>query len=305
MKTKILILLCLGFMVMKAQQEAMYTHYMFNTQSVNPAYAGSRDALTVTALHRSMWLGFNGAPTTQTLTLHSPLINQHWGAGLSVMHDVIGPTSNSTFSLDLAYRVNVTKKAKLAFGVKPSLVMRSARLTSLELDVQNDPAFASNTVNQFKGNVGAGLYFYTPRFYTGLSSPGLIQNKLSIAGVSQDGIYKRHFFYIVGAMIKLNNAVEFKPTALVKMTEQAPMEADLTASFVFNNKFWAGAMYRTGDGLGALLGINLTEQLAVGYSFDWSLANSTLKYNGGSHELMLRYDFIYHNQKQIISPRYF
>ncbi len=289
-----------------AQQDAMFTHYMFNTQAVNPGYAGSRDALTITGLHRSMWAGFNGAPTTQTLTMHTPVFDENFGMGMSVLNDKIGPTNLTSFSLDLAYRFKVSSKAKLAFGIKPSVGIRSVNLTALALETEGDNAFSANVNNQIIGNVGAGLYFYTPTFYTGISAPGILENKLDVTdGISQIAKYQRHYFYIIGGVMKMSNKVKFKPTALVKATAEAPVEADLTASFLFNDKFWMGAMFRTGDAVGALLGINITDQFSIGYSFDWSYANQTMKYNGGSHELMLRYDFIYHTQKQIISPRYF
>ncbi|MFM7021779.1 MAG: type IX secretion system membrane protein PorP/SprF [Flavobacteriales bacterium] len=300
-----LLILCSSLAV-NAQQEAMFTHYMFNTQAVNPAYAGSRDALTVTGLHRSMWVGFKGAPITQTITLHSPIFNNKFGIGLSVLNDKIGPTQFNSIAVDFAYRVKLSKKAKLAFGVKPSMMLRSAQLSSLALDTDGDNAFANNINNQITGNVGAGVYFYTNRFYAGISSPAVLENKLDINSSSSEfAKYQRHYYFITGAMLRMGTNVQFKPTALIKATVKAPVEADLTASFVFNNKFWLGAMYRSGDAIGALLGLQLTEQLAVGYSFDWSYVNNTAKYNSGSHELMLRYDFIFHNEKQIISPRYF
>lgn len=289
----------------QAQQDAMFTHYMFNTLAVNPAYAGSRDALTITGLHRSMWVGFDGAPTTQTVTLHSPIFNDKMGIGFSMVNDKIGPANSTDLSLDLSYALQLNEKYKLAFGLKSTMGINSVSLTSLELDDASDPAFAEDLANQLTGNVGAGLYLHSDNFYTGLSVPGLIQGNLYNSDVLTPGKYQHHFFYIIGGVIKLSESVKFKPTSLVKVTPQSPIEGDLTASFLFNDKFWAGGMFRTGDALGILLGYYVTPQLAVGYSFDWSYANTTFEYNNGSHELMIRYDFIYHKQKQIISPRYF
>jgi type IX secretion system PorP/SprF family membrane protein len=306
MKLKLVVVLIAGCFAAKAQQEAMFSHYMFNTQAVNPAYAGSRDALTVTALHRSMWVGFNGAPTTQTITMNAPLFNQKFGIGLSVLNDRIGPVQFNSLNIDLAARVKLSKKAKLAFGFKPGVVMRSVQLTQLALETEGDNAFANNVNKQINPNVGFGIYFSTKRFYTGVSSPGVLENKLDINyALTEFAKYQRHYYFIMGAMIKMGPKVQFKPTLLVKATQNAPVEGDLTASFLFNEKFWLGGMFRSGDAIGALVGMQITEQLALGYSFDWSYANNTALYNGGSHELMLRYDFIFHNEKQIISPRYF
>tara|TARA_B110000211_G_C14054913_1_gene542874 strand:+ start:566 stop:1489 length:924 start_codon:yes stop_codon:yes gene_type:complete len=305
-KLLIIYLLIISVKTTLAQQDAMFTHYMFNTLSINPAYAGSRDALTVTGLHRSMWVGFEGAPITQTITLHTPIINDQLGLGVSILNDKIGPSNQTTFSLDLAYDFSLNKKFKLAFGLKSTLGLRSIKLTELDLETKGDNAFSEDISNEIDKNLGAGLYLYSENFYMGASSPALMEGSLYDSEVlSSLGSYQRHMFFTMGGVIKLNESIKFKPTSLVKITEQAPIELDLTASFLFNDKFWMGAMYRTGDAAGVLLGYYITEQLAVGYSFDWSYANTTFKYNGGSHELMIRYDFIYHNQKQIISPRYF
>lgn len=289
----------------KAQQDPMFTHYMYNTLAVNPAYAGSRDALTVTALHRSQWVAFDGAPQTQTMTFHTPFYKNKMGVGLSVINDKIGPTKTTGLSADLAYRIRVSKKGKLAFGIKATVERWNNNLSSLQLDQQSDASFQSNQT-QWMPNVGGGVYYYSERFYIGISAPKFLQNdfKLSSGSIGTSN-EQRHYFGIVGFMFDLSPNVQFKPTALVKMTESAPIEGDVTATFVFGGKFNLGAMYRTGDALGALIGFNITDQFNIGYSFDWSMANKTGRYNSGSHEIMLRYDFIYGNKSKIRSPRYF
>jgi type IX secretion system PorP/SprF family membrane protein len=307
MKTKIMLLLLLvaGYSG-TAQQDAMFTHYMFNTSVVNPAYAGSRNALTVTALHRAMWVGFDGAPETQTLTLHTPLFSERFGAGFSVLNDKIGPTRSTKLSTDIATNVKVGKTAKLAFGLKGSFFLRTANFSQLKLNEQADNTFANNADNLNGYNMSAGLYYYTNIFYIGMSSTRMLENQFDTKRiVDLLGESQRHYYTIIGGAIKLSPSVIFKPTGLIKYTRQAPIEGDVTATFLFNDKFWAGAMYRTGDALGVLLGVKITGQLSAGYSFDWSYANTTVRHNSGSHELMLRYDFEYHNKKRIISPRYF
>jgi type IX secretion system PorP/SprF family membrane protein len=289
-----------------AQQDAMYTHYMFNTQSINPAYAGTREALTLTGLHRSMWVGFEGAPITQTFNLHSPIPGSNFGVGLSFYNDKIGPSHQNDIALDLSYKLALNDKFKLSFGVKPSMNFRSVRLSSLNLDENNDQAFSNDIRNAVNGNVGAGLYLYSDRFYAGISSPGMLETRLYKSNnISSIGDYKRHFYFIIGSVFRLSNSIEFKPTSFVKITPNAPIQVDLTGTFIFENKFWLGVMGRSNDAYGVLVGYNITEQLALGYSFDWSFANTTFQYNYGSHEIVLRYDFIYSKQKQIISPRYF
>ena len=290
-----------------AQQEAMFTHYSFNTLAVNSCYAGSRDALTITGLHRSQWLGFDGAPTTQTLTAHAPIANERIGLGLSILNDKIGPTKQTAFYADFAYKIPI-KKGKLAFGLKGGLNMVSNSLAGLKTTDGNDANFQESTQSKLLPNVGFGLYYSTQKFYIGASTPRLLENdyktNTTTGGTSLE---KRHYYFIGGLVFPLNasETVKLRPTTFVKVTEAAPIELDLTALFYFNDKFWIGPMFRSGDAFGALAGMNITTQFSLGYSFDYSYANSTFKYNGGSHEVMLRYDFLFGHRKRVQSPRYF
>jgi len=303
------IFLTLGSLTIHAQQTPMYTHYMYNTLGVNPAYAGSRDALTVTALHRSQWVGFNDAPITQTLTMHSPLYNEHIGVGLSLVNDKIGPTNNTSVYAYYAYRVNLTERAKLAFGLSAGASMFNANLSSVELDQQADPVFQNDIVNHVSPNFGFGVYYSRERFYAGLSIPFLLQNnyteKYEYNKTIFTNVNHRHYFFIAGTLINISDNLAFKPTTLVKMTPAAPIQLDLTTSFVIMKKLLIGAMYRTGDSFGGLVGLNINDQLHLGYSYDWSHGLETGKYNSGSHEIVLRYDFIFSSKKQIRSHKYF
>ena len=308
-KITLTLALILGGVAVNAQQTPMYTHYMYNTLVVNPAYAGSRDALTVTALHRSQWVGFDGAPVTQTITMHAPLPNQHIGLGLSVMHDKIGPDNNMSIVADFAYRIQLSQKSKLAFGLSGGVNVYESKLNTLQLDVQNDPAFMNNINNHVAPGFGFGAYYSRERFYLGVSTPDLLQNNIlesnQINGTTIIGQEQRHYFLIAGSMIKIADNLAFKPTTLVKVTEGAPIQADFTGSFIIAKRLLIGAMVRTGDAFGGLVGVDLLEQLHVGYSYDWSFGLQTSKYNGGSHEIILRYDFLCIGKKQIHSPRYF
>ena len=293
-----------------AQQDAMFTHYMFNTLAVNSGYAGSRDALTITGLHRSQWVSFPGAPTTQTLTMHTPLLNDKLGVGLSVLNDKIGPTNTTAIYGDFAYKLKVSEKAKLAFGLKGGINLMSNKLAGLKTDEGGDIAFSSNTASQLLPNFGFGMYYYSDKFYVGLSTPKLLENDYktnTTTGTTSVASEQRHYFLIAGTVFPIGESqkIKLKPTTFIKVTAAAPIEADLTLTALFNDKFWAGAMFRTGDALGVLLGANITQQLSLGYSFDWSYTNTTFKYNGGSHEIMLRYDLIYTDKGKIRSPRYF
>ncbi|MDO8999642.1 MAG: type IX secretion system membrane protein PorP/SprF [Bacteroidota bacterium] len=299
----------LSGLTIHAQQDPMYTHYMYNTLMVNPGYAGSRDALTVTALHRSQWVDFKGAPVVQSITLHAPLKNDHFGLGLSVLNDKIGTTNKTSVFGDFAYRMALTKKSKLALGISAGANIFQANLSSLQIGDQADPVFQNNINNHVTPNFGFGAYYSRERFYAGVSVPNLIQNnysKIDLAnGNTLTGSEQRHYFFIAGAVINLSENVAFKPTTFVKVTSAAPVQADVTASFIFMKKLLLGAMFRTGDAFGGLVGFNITEQLHIGYSFDWSYGLQTAKYNQGSHEVVLRYDFMSYDKKQIHSPRHF
>jgi type IX secretion system PorP/SprF family membrane protein len=308
-KLTLVLVSALGSLTGNAQQDPMYTHYMDNTLVINPGYAGSRDALTVAALHRSQWVDFKGAPLTQTIMFHTPLRNEHIGVGLSVFNDKIGPTNKTSIIGDFAYRMNLTKKSKLALGLSAGANIFRSSLSSLQLDQQSDPTFQNNISNRITPSIGFGVYYSRERFYAGISTPNLLENKLTSIkqtdGSSLISKEQRHYFLIAGAVFNLTDDLAFKPTTLIKVTAAAPIQADVTASFIIMKRLLLGVMYRTGDAVGGLIGFNVTDQLHIGYSYDWSYGLKTPAYNKGSHEITLRYDFIFASKKQIHTPRYF
>lgn len=290
------------------QQDAMFTHYMFNTLSVNPGYAGSRDALTVTALHRSQWVGFDGAPLTQTLTMHTPVFRDNIGVGFSIINDKIGPVNVTAMYLDYSYSIKVTEKSNLAFGLKGGLNIRRNNLANLDIIDQADQSFMYSQQSMLLPNFGFGLYYSSDRYYAGVSVPKLLKNDFEtneVSGGTSFASEERHVFLIGGAVFDLNEDMKIKPTTFIKYTYGAPLEADLTGTLIFKDKFWGGLMFRTGDAVGLLFGVNIDEQLACGYSYDFSFGLNTGRYNSGSHEIMIVYDFIYKNKSKIRSPRYF
>lgn len=311
MKKNILCLL-FGLFVLatsNAQQMSLYTHYMYNTLAVNPAYAGSREALTLTALGRFQWVGFNGAPNTQTFTAHTPIASKNIGLGLSVLNDKIGPTNSTGVFVDFAYRMKVSENARLSFGLKGGFNSFSARMNELNLQDPNDASFAQNLRGKMMPNLGAGIYFQSDRFYAGFSAPKLLENPFFSSDSSSSTVYtgseRRHWYGIVGGVIPLSPQVKFKPTAQFRTLEGSIWQVDLTASFLINDMVSLGAMYRTNDAAGVLAGVNVSEQFMLGYSFDWSFGVKSGTYNAGSHEIMLRYDLIFNKESRIKSPRYF
>lgn len=294
-----------------AQQDPMFTHYMHNTLSVNPAYAGTREALTITALHRNQWVGFDGAPKTYTLTMHAPVFTENIGLGLSLINDEIGPLNTTSIFADFAYHIQMNKEHnKLTFGLKGGVNLMRGNLSSLNLDDnQYDPAFSSDIESKFLPNFGFGVYYLANKWYFGLSSPRLLTNDFLndlVYGSSTIFSDQRHYFFIMGTMIDLTHNIKLNPSTMLKGTKGTPMVLDLSAIFIFDEKFEIGLMHRTGDAFGALLGYNISDQIRLGYSYDWSTTNQSIRYNGGSHEVIIRYDFIFRERgRRIVSPRYF
>lgn len=293
-----------------AQQDAMYTHYAFNTLSINPAYAGSREALSVTALSRTQWVGFEGAPRTQTLTLHGPALKNKVGLGLSVINDKLGPVSTTSLNVDFAYHLKISQTDKLSFGLKGGLDFLRGEFATLPTTEAGDQSVQDMLAKETSPNIGFGAYYYSSNWYVGASVPHILKQTLFVNSSSNinEGVKTRSLFFIAGTVLDLNDngSLKLKPTTFLKVTEQAPIQGDLTALFIIKDKFEVGGMYRSGDALGILAGYNIRPNLRVGYSYDASFANKTGSFNSGSHEVMLRYDFMNKNTNKIkiVSPRY-
>jgi type IX secretion system PorP/SprF family membrane protein len=287
-----------------AQQTPQFTQYMYNTIAVNPGYAGSREALSIVGLHRSQWVGMDGGPVTQTLSIHSPLRNERIGVGFSFINDQLGDERNHYAYLDFAYTVNLSQNTKLAFGVKGGFSFYTLDESLLtDPDVINDPYFLEK-YNRWTPNIGAGLYLHQPKWYVGISSPRLIENDYT-----KNGFYKAleqsHFYSIAGYVFDLNDSgsIKMRPTVLAKLTKGSPASFDGTLSFLFNEKLWLGASYRVDDSVGALADFQISKQLRLGYAYDYSISD-VRRFNSGSHEIFLIFDFKFDKSKYK-SPRYF
>lgn len=286
-----------------AQQDPLFTQYRSNMLTVNPAYAGSREALTFNMLYRNQWVGIEGAPTTQSISVHGPLASNKIGFGLSLVHDKVGPTKQTGIYGDISGRVKVSEKGYLAGGVKFGANFFNSNLTELVLANANDGNFAEN-VSKTMPNIGVGVYYYTDKFYLGLAMPKIIKNELYDNG-SLDGAVseKRHLFINSGLVMEMSPLVKFRPTVMARVVGGSPLSFDATATFIFDDRFWVGGYYRLSESVGLLLDYNFTSQLRVGYSYDYTLTELQ-NYNTGSHEIGITYDFIF-KEKRIQSPRYF
>lgn len=272
----------------KAQQEPHYTHYMFNTIAVNPAYAGSREALSVMGLTRHQWVNIEGAPSTQVFSVNSPVFQDQAGAGLTFVSDAVGPIKQTMVHVDFAYRMQVSEKASLAVGLKGGINTYQANLSDLMTIVPD--ASMVNIESKAMPNVGAGVYYKSDLFFAGLSTPNFLNNRFENGEIKTDRDGKdQHYYLILGSKLDLNPTVEFHPTFMAKQTTGAPLSMDLTFNFYIDKAVWLGGMFRFGDSFGALLGYQFTPDFRLGYSYDMT-SSRYASYNNGSHEIVLLWD---------------
>ena len=307
MRQLLLLLFVLVAQTTFGQQQATFSQYMFNGLAINPAYAGSHQTLEFTALARQQWAGLDGAPSTQTFTAHSPLNNRSIGLGLSIIHDKIGVTNQFGAYGAYSYRIQFPNKGVLSMGLQAGFTQYQEDLTQLQGSIRdpNDPNFAQDQVSKFMPNFGAGLYYYTRRYYMGLSSPHLVQNKLdNLETLDSEARQRRHYFFTTGYVFDLSAAVKFKPNLLVKAVEGAPLELDINANFLFQEVLWVGVSYRSFDSFDAILQLNITEQFSIGYAYDFATTTELKRLHSGSHELMLNYR-LKPPRRRMLTPRYF
>ena len=284
-----------------AQQEVMFTQYMFNGLALNPAYAGSHDVVSATAIGRQQWVGLEGAPSTQTFSIHSPIKSDRVGIGLLLLHDKIGVTNQYNATLSYAYRIPL-KHGKLAMGLQAG--MSSYQANYGETGIDNDVAFNRGTISVWQPNFGAGLYYYNDRFYAGFSVPQLLERAYDTYPNSSNQGLVRHYFLNAGYVFDLNQDLKLKPNALVKVVEGAPVQVDLNANLLIMEVLWVGLSWRSFDSVDGLLQLQLTDRLQLGYSYDFATTREIRSVNGGSHELSLNYRFTIGHKKSV-SPRYF
>ncbi len=285
-----------------AQQDAQYTQYMYNTINVNPAYAGSRGVMSIFGLHRTQWVGLDGAPTTNAFSVNTPINNSNLGVGLSFVNDKIGPTNENTISADLSYTIQTSETYKLSFGVKASGNIFNLDVNKLNPADANDPNL-QNFNNEFSPNFGAGVYLHSDKMYLGVSVPNFLQdskyNDNSVAVFKE----RMNFYAIAGYVFDLSPSIKFKPAVLTKVVTGSPLQIDASANFLFFDKLMLGGAYRWDAAVSALAGFQITDGLFIGYSYD--METTQLKhYNSGSHEIFLRFE-LFNKVSKMVSPRFF
>ena len=270
-----------------AQQKAMYTQYMFNGLAVNPAYSSIDEALSITALSRHQWVGFEGAPNTQTLAVHSPIKESNTSVGFMLMRDQIGEViTENGFFLSLAQRVQLSDETYLALGVDAGLSKFVANYSRISGEAATDPVF--NDQNELRGNFGFGVMLFSNKFYAGLSSPFFYYRDLGGLGSTGGTAYQPHYLLQGGYLVDIGEDFKFKPNALVKYVKGSPVQVDLNANFLIKETVWVGGSWRSFDSFDFIAELQITPQIQLGYAYDFTTTDIA-KVEKGSHEIMLNF----------------
>lgn len=290
-----------------AQQDAIYSQYSFNPLAINPAYAGTRSSFSAVLLHRSQWVGIEGAPTTQSLAVHSPVNKSKLAFGFNMAYDKIGPSKNLNAAFTTAYHLKF-KKSKLSMALRAGFYNSVLDKNKLEFqntaDIFNEGGVYTSTVPSFD----FGLYYYKTKFYIGLSFTHISKHKfnfyeeLFLNGGTSDYFLRTHVFLNTGYVFEVSDNFVFKPSLLFKSTEGALPNLDLSFNAMFYKKFWLGISFRNKSSVNFMTEFNITDFLRMGYAYDLSV-NKLSNYNKGSHEIFIGFDFNL-KSKKIVSPRY-
>ncbi len=297
----VLLVCIMGVESATAQQDPQYTQYMYNMNVVNPAYAGSKETLSLTALYRKQWSGLDGAPETITFSGHSPVTDEV-GLGLSLIKDELGPVKETNAYVDFSYTLQVGENLKLALGLKAGATFHDVGLADLELQDPNDPFFSENISNTYP-NIGAGAFFYGDNFYVGLSVPNFLNSVHLDENGLKYGSETNHYFATAGYVFQVSENMKLKPSVMVKSAFDAPLSFDGNLNALFYEKFELGVSYRLEDSFSGLVGFQATDYLRIGYAYDHVISELDAVASA-SHEVILTFDLFF-KKKSLRSPRYF
>lgn len=299
----ILVLLCIVLCSKdaNAQQDPQYTQYMYNMNVVNPAYAGSKESISFTALYRTQWAALDGAPTTFTFSGHGSLSDKV-GLGLSAVRDELGPIQETNLFADFSYTLQLGGSTKLALGLKAGATFHDVGLVDLELQDENDPFF-NQDISSVYPNIGAGAFLYGDKYYVGFSVPNMLNSvHLDVNGV-QIGSEVNHFFGTAGYVFQVAEDVKLKPSVLVKSAFESPLSFDGNLNALFFEKFELGVSYRLDDSFSGLVGFQVLPELRIGYAYD-AVTSDINVVAPSSHEIILTFD-LFPTKRTLRSPRYF
>ena len=293
---------CFGSFSVKAQQDSQFTQYMYNMVSFNPAYAGNRGSLTVLGTYRNQWVGLDGAPETLNFSLNTPIGLDGVGVGLGFTSDHIGPSSKNIITGDFSYTITVDRReTQLSFGLK-------AGISTLDIDFNKLQIYNPNDLNNVNRSikspvVGIGFYLHNENWYAGISTPNMLETKHYDDIAVSTATEKIHVYLTGGYVFDLSTELKFKPTVLAKAVSGAPLAVDVSANFLLYEKLTLGAAYRWDAAVSGLAGFQVSNQLMVGYTYDYTTTELN-NYNSGSHEIFLRFELGTRLQNKV-NPRFF
>jgi type IX secretion system PorP/SprF family membrane protein len=285
-----------------AQQDALFTNYMYNTNIFNPAYTGTREVISVYGMHRSQWAGLEGAPSTSVFSFQSPL-NSNLSFGINFINDQVGPSDENNLSIDIAYKFLVSETNFISFGVKTTANLFNVDYRKLNIEDGTDIEFQNNVDNRFSPNFGAGVYWYSEKHYLGLSIPNFLETEYYDGASTSLAKQRMHYYLMGGYVFDVHENIKLKPAFLAKLITGAPVQFDTTLNLLFYEKLTLGSAYRWNASWSGLVGFQISDSLFIGYSYDAD--NSRLaNYNSGSHEIFIRFEFLSQYTK-MLSPRFF
>ena len=306
----ILLLIIASVNMAFSQQDAQYTQYMYNTQVINPGYIGSKNALGFGLLYRTQWAGFEGAPSTGTFTFNTPLgLLKRNAIGLSIINDRIGPSNETGITVDYAYSLLLSGNSRISFGIKGGLSILDVDYSKLNVYNENDWQFAENVDKKVQPQIGAGIYYNNDRLYLGLSVPNFFNSKHYNANNTSNSnedaiaIERLHYFFLAGYVFHINESIKLKPATMLKWVNGSPLQVDVSANFLFNNKFTLGASYRWDAAISAMAGFQISEQFFLGVGYDFQTTDIQ-DHSNGSYEFFLKFD-LFNNPERILTPRFF
>lgn len=318
------ILICALFLfsVSKAQQEILYTQYVFSQFALNPAYAGNNDGFSLTALSRKQWFGLQGSPTSFSflgqLLLDNkksesrifsggsdkrnlvPVNNNQVGLGISIFNDRVGVSNTYIASFAYSYKIQFSPGKRLSLGLQTSILNNSQEFNRLDNPNISDPVFTDN-VQTSKFNFGAGIFYESDRYYVGASVPEVLENYLNPNSKGDKTL--RQYFFTGGYVFHLSQFYKFKPTIMVRYTEGIPMQFDINANLLYCDKIWVGCSYRYMNSVNIIFELVFSGKFRMGLSYDYPI-NEINKIAHQSAEIMISYR-IQKSKKRVSSPRYF
>jgi type IX secretion system PorP/SprF family membrane protein len=287
----------LGF----AQQKVQFSQYMFNTMLINPAYAGADEALSLTMLNRSQWRGVENSPVTQTLSAHTLFHKKQFGLGLTLVNDRIGIHRNLSAMSNYAYHLQVSRKSVVSFGLQAGVHSMRSDYASLATGTIYDPGILNGPVSRTFFDLGAGIYFRSPRLHAGISAPGLMPERMSFKDTLTVHLNRANYFLFARYRIVQSENIAYEPSVLLKYLHGLPVSYDVNLNLIYRKVLTLGLSYRKQESLDFLLKLQITPQLQLGYAYDHTIGNVS-RISSGSHELMVQYVFRYVETK-VSSPR--